>query len=202
MKRPTWPAALPVAVGTGLLLTLTALVPVPVATAAAPAPTAPATRVDLVDVPARALVERVLDPDDYECGPTLFDAYIGDVIDAMTDEEFAFLVAHIDTLLDVPTYAPLLFGTDTDPTYALDSHAHQLEKAFRNVKSFWTGIKSDDIQLMAMHGDVLLDADLIAATNAILAETRCHPRDPGRGRRRSRPSWPPPATSSTTRCGR
>jgi hypothetical protein len=122
VKRPTWPAALPVAIGTGLLLALTALVPVPGA-GAAPAPAAPASRADLVDVPARALVQRVLDPDDYECGPTLFDAFIGDVIDAMTDEEFAFFVAHIDTLLDVPTYAPLLFGTDTDPTYALDSHA-------------------------------------------------------------------------------
>jgi hypothetical protein len=166
VKRPAWPAV-PVAIATGLLLTLTALTPLPGATAAP----APAARVDLVDVPARALVQRVLDPDDYECGPTLFDAFIGDLIDAMTDAEFAFFVAHFDTLLDVPTYAPLLFGTDTDPTYALDSHGRQLTNAFRNVKSFWTGIKSDDIQLMAMHGDVLLDADLIAATNALLAGT-------------------------------
>ena len=164
MKRPTWP----VAIGSGLLLALTALVPVPGATAA---PAAPAARVDLVDVPARALVERVLDPDDYECGPTLFDAYIGDLFAAMTDEQLDFLEEHFDTLLDVPTYAPLFFGTDTDPTYALDAHAQQLQKAFRNVKSFWTGVKSDDIQLMAMHGDVLLDADLVAATNALLAGT-------------------------------
>ena len=77
-------------------------------------------RADLVDVPARALVQRVLDPDDYECGPTLFDVYIDDLINAMTDEQFVFLLDHIDTMLDVPTYAPLFFGTDTDPTYALD----------------------------------------------------------------------------------
>lgn len=169
MKRPTWPA-LPVAIGTGLLLALTALVPVAGATAA-PAPAAPTARADLVDVPARALVQRALDPDDYVCGPTMFDFYIDDLINAMTDEQLAFLIEHFDTMLDVPTYAPLFFGTDTDPTYALDSHAQQLQKAFRNVKSFWTGVKSDDIQLMAMHGDVLLDADLIAATNALLAGT-------------------------------
>ena len=71
MKRPTWP----VAIGSGLLLALTALVPMPGATAA---PAAPAARVDLVDVPARALVERALDPDDYVCGPTMFDFYVDD----------------------------------------------------------------------------------------------------------------------------
>jgi len=109
MKRPTWP----VAIGSGLLLALTALVPVP---GAAAAPAAPAARADLVDVPARALVERALDPDDYVCGPTMFDFYIDDLINGMTDEQFAFLLDHFDTLLDVPTYAPLFFGTDTDPT--------------------------------------------------------------------------------------
>ena len=116
MKRPTWPA-LPVAIGAGLLLALTALVPVAGATATRTGGIT--ARADLVDVPARALVQRALDPDDYVCGPTMFDFYIDDLINAMTDEQFAFLLDHFDTLLDVPTYAPLFFGTDNDPTYAL-----------------------------------------------------------------------------------
>ncbi len=78
-------------------------------------------------------------------------------------------------MLDVPTYEPLLFGTASNPDYALTSHGAQLKNAFRDVKQFWTGIKSDDIQLMAMHGDVLLDADRIARTNGILAGTGITP---------------------------
>jgi hypothetical protein len=153
-----------VAVGTGLLLGLTSLAPVSTATAAAPV-----HRVDLVDVPAHALVDRVINPDDYECGPTMLDAYVGDLINSMSDEQFFFLLDHIDTMLNVPTYDPLFFGTAGDPDYALTTHVAQLRNTFRDVKKFWTGIKSDDIQLMAMHGDVLLDADRIARTNAILA---------------------------------
>jgi hypothetical protein len=171
------PASWSVAVGTGLLLTLTALVPVSTATAASTSTSRVVSSgvANLVDVPARAAVQRAIDPGDYECGPTMLDAYVDDLINGMTDEQFFFLLAHFDTLLDVPTYEPLLFGTDTDPKYALTSHGQQLQKAFRNVKEFWTGIKSDDIQLMAMHGDVLLDATRIARTNAILAGTPITP---------------------------
>ena len=91
-------------------------------------------------------------------------------------EELDFLGDHFDTVLDVPTYAPLLYGTSGDPTYALTLHATQLQKTFRQVKGFWD-IKSDDIQLMAMHGEVLMDADLIEATNLVLDEGATPPAD-------------------------
>ena len=93
----------------------------------------------------------------------------------MTPDQLAFTFAHLDTLLNVPTYDPLLFGSDTDPTYALSSHSTQLHKTFRQVKSFWTDIQSDDIQLMAMHSDVLLDPARIARTNAFLADSPITP---------------------------
>lgn len=173
MKRPSWPA-LPVAVGTGLLLTLTALVPVSGATAA-PAPAAPASRVDLVDVPARALVDRVINPDDHECQTPLLQQYVNNIVLGLTDEEFAFLVVHQGTLLNVPTYEALVYGSNTDPTYGLDSHATQVQKSFRQVKNFWSDVPSDDVQLHAMHGDVLLDAGRIARTLAFLAETDITP---------------------------
>jgi hypothetical protein len=166
------PARWSVAVGTGLLLSLTALTPLSSATAAP----APAHRADLVDVPARALVDRVINPDDYECETPILQQYVTATLLDMTAEQFAFVVAHQGTLLNVPTYEALVYGSDTDPTYALDSHAAQLEKAFRQVKRFWSDVPSDDIQLHAMHGDVLLDADRIARTLAFLAETDVTPQ--------------------------
>ena len=70
----------------------------------------------------------------------------------------------------MPTYDALFFGTAGDPDYALTSHAHQLQNTFRDLRRFWSDIESDDIQLMAMHGDVLLDADRIAATLTAMVE--------------------------------
>jgi hypothetical protein len=161
------PARWSVALGSGLLLSLTALTPVTTATAA------PANRVDLVDVPAVDLVGRAVVPT--PCPEQPLQDFVNNLVANMTNEEFTFLVQHQGTLLNVPTYEPLIFGTDTDPTYALTLHSTQLEKTFRQVKNFWTGIKSDDIQLMAMHSDMLLDASRIARTLAFLADSPVTP---------------------------
>ena len=150
-----------VALGAGLALTLGALTPVATATAA------PAAHRDLVSNPAKAVVEAVAPS---ECGPTLLDDYIDGLIADMTDEEFTFLLAHIDAIFDVPTYAPLFFGSPSDPDYALTLHKQQLKQTFRDVKRFWKDVQSDDIQLMAMHGDVLLDEARIAETITALVE--------------------------------
>jgi len=104
---------------------------------------------------------------------------MGGVFAAMTDEQFAFLVAHQDALLAVPTYDALFFGTAGDPDYTLDSHAQQLTKTFRDLKRFWSDVDVDDVQLMAMHGDVLLDAERIAATlTAMVATDQIDPMTP------------------------
>ncbi len=172
MKRR---ARLSVAISTGLLLGLTALAPLTSAATAAASSASPATsaghRGDLVDVPVRALVERAIDPEDYECEASPLQQYVTQTVLAMTPEEQGFLFSHLDTLLNVPTYEPLIYGVAGDPDYALTLHAAQIRNSFRQVKAFWSDVKSDDIQLMAMHGDVLLDADRIARTNAFLAET-------------------------------
>jgi hypothetical protein len=162
-----------VAVGTGLLLSLVTLTPLTATATAVPA--APTSQTRAVDVPAAELVDRAINPGDYECEDSALQLYVDNVIGSMTLPQLQFLIAHIDTMLDVPTYEPLIFGSDTDPTYALDAHATQLSKAFRQVKNFWTDIESDDNQLHAMHGDVLLDADRIARTLAFLAGTEITP---------------------------
>ena len=147
----------------------------PVATATAAPQPASHSYAGIENVAKEAAL-RAIDPDDYECGPTMLDDYVDQLIGSMNDEEFGFLLDHFDTLLDVPTYDPLLFGTAGDPTYALTLHATQLTKTFRQVKGFWD-IKSDDIQLMAMHPDSLLDADRITATNLVLHEGEIAPAD-------------------------
>lgn len=138
--------------------------------AATAAPAAPTTAThQLVENPAAAALDRAVTPS--ECGPTLLDGYIDDLFAAMTDEQFTFLVNHATTLLNVPTYDALFFGTTGDPDYALDSHAHQITNTFRDLRRFW-GIDSSDIQLMAMHGDTLLDAGRIERTLTKMVETQ------------------------------
>lgn len=137
----------------------------PVATAA---PASARAHHDLVEVPAEAALRQAVAPS--ECGATLLDGYIGQLFADMTDEQFAFLVAHQDVLLAVPTYDALFFGTAGDPDYALDSHAAQLRNTYRDLQRFWN-IESDDIQLMAMHSDSLLDATRIARTLEAMVDT-------------------------------
>ncbi|MGY1695189.1 MULTISPECIES: hypothetical protein [unclassified Geodermatophilus] len=119
---------------------------------------APPTRSD-VESPARRLVEQAIDPGDYVCGPTSLDAYFEELLGELTESELEFLVT--TEALDIPTYDALLFGTASDPEYALEGQARQLQNTFRDLRRFWD-IDSSDIQLLAMHGDVLLDVDRVA----------------------------------------
>jgi hypothetical protein len=173
-RVPRWSAAIAAAA----LLVLGLLSPAATAAAPSKAPSSSATSYqgDRVEVPAIDAVERAVPPS--ECSETLLDAYIGDLLDSMTTEQVNFTFAHLDTLLSVPTYDTLFFGTTGDPDYALESHARQIKNTYRDLRSFWD-IESGDIQLMAMHGDVLLDADRIAATlTAMVAAGEAAPMDP------------------------
>ena len=144
-----------------------AILPVALVTPAATG--APATSGgDLVEIPTKAALEQAVDPT--PCDTTPLDEYVDGLLNAMTDEQFTFLVQHQDTLLNVPTYDALFFGTTGDPDYALDSHSHQLQNTFRDLKRFWSDVETDDIQLMAMHGEMLLDAERIADTLTAMVE--------------------------------
>ncbi|MEO5851551.1 MAG: hypothetical protein ABIQ15_03480 [Nocardioides sp.] len=168
------PARWSVAAGSGLLLSLTALVPL-AAAAEAPVPAVTAvTRASwstgggaagVEPSPARAAVERAIDPTDYQCGRTAFDTYIDGLIASISDEDFAFLIGHLE-MLDIPTYDALVFARPGDSFYELTTHAAQLTKTFRDVKRFWD-IDAADIQLQAMHGATLLDAAKVTRTLAV-----------------------------------
>lgn len=157
-----------VTLGATTLLALGLVNPVATATAA-PSPSTTSTHGDLVEIPAQAAFQRAVSPS--ECSSTLLDSYVDGLIADWTPEQLRFAAAHLNVLTSVPTYDALFFGTAGDPDYALDSHARQLENTFRDLRRFWD-IESADIQLMAMHGDVLLDADRIAATLTAMVATR------------------------------
>ena len=58
---------------------------------------------------------------------------------------------------DFPTYDALLFGSPGDPRYALTKASkNELTSSFRAAQKFWD-TDGSDIQLMAMHGDVMSD---------------------------------------------
>jgi len=122
-------------------------------------------QMDVEDSPVEEALERAIDPDDYECAPTDLDAYVDGLLAGLTDEELEFLLT--SGVLDFPTYDALLFGSKRDPRYRLTGHARQLKSTFRHVKRFWD-IKSDDIQLHAMHGDMLLDTRRVARLLVVL----------------------------------
>jgi len=107
-----------------------------------------------IDSPAKQAVARALDPDDFECGPTDFDAYIGQLLAGLNQKQLEFLLT--SGVLNFPTFDALLFGTAGDRRYALREEGHDLTKTFRDLRRFWD-IQSSDIQLIAMHGDVLQD---------------------------------------------
>jgi hypothetical protein len=145
-------------------------------TTATASPAAAPTHRHLVENPAQAAVAQAVTPS--ECNSTLLDDYVDQVFEGMTGEQFTFLVQHQVTLFNVPTYDALFFGTTGDPDYALDSHAHQIQNTFRDLRKFWD-IRSADIQLMAMHGDDLLDANRIAKTlTAMVATGQIAPMTP------------------------
>lgn len=137
--------------------------------AAAPAPARAAADRHVVELPAQDALRNAVAPS--ECGSTLLDGYVDGLFAAMTDEQFAFLVAHQDALFSVPTYDALFFGTQGDPDYALGTQGRQIQNTFRDLTRFWSDVESDDIQLLGMDGDALLDAERIARTLTAMVAT-------------------------------
>jgi hypothetical protein len=115
---------------------------------------AAAARFGLESSPATQAVGRLLNPGDYDCGPTDLDVYVGSLLSGLDDATLEFLFT--SSVLDFPTYDALVFGTSADSEYALTPESRQqLTSSFRDAKRFWD-IPSGDIQLMAMHGDGVL----------------------------------------------
>lgn len=115
--------------------------------------------------PVLDAVNRAINPDDYECGATPLDAYVDEIIGDV--DFFTLFILILTGALDMPTYDALLFGTEGDPDYALPGDAKGLNKAFSKAEKFWD-IDSSDIQLLGMHGEMIVDVDRAARLNEVL----------------------------------
>jgi hypothetical protein len=118
----------------------------------------------------RDAAERAINPGDYVCSPNtpVTDWYRAAVGEVIAQEPEIFDLLYNQLLADlVPTYEALLFQTEDQPQYFGYNGEYNgiIRKTDRDIKLFWD-IFSDDIQVLGMHGSMLLDEERVAATYA------------------------------------
>ncbi|WP_040157865.1 hypothetical protein [Mobilicoccus massiliensis] len=94
------------------------------------------------------------DGSQYQCGPTEVNRWVAQSLESW--DEYDLLILQMMGALDLPTYDALVFGSENDPRYALREDRQVLTKTMKKLEKFWD-VRTDDIELMAMHGDMLLD---------------------------------------------
>ena len=104
---------------------------------------------------------RAINPDDYVCsgGSAITNYLNAELARTLTVEPDIFWTMY-DRFADlIPTYEALYFQTSATPqTYGYNGQFTQaMEKVERNIKGFWD-IPSQNIQVLAMHGTMLADA--------------------------------------------
>jgi hypothetical protein len=119
--------------------------------------------------PAEA-VRRAIDPGDYVCSTNtpVQNWFVGEVLEFAAAEPAIFDLLWNDLFADFAvTYEALLLQTEDTPQYFgyNGEYTKVMLKAERDVKRFWD-IFSDDIQLLGMHGTMLLDEERVAAIYA------------------------------------
>jgi hypothetical protein len=141
----------------------------------APLPSGPSAQLDAAASatgversPAHDAVRRAIDGSQYVCAATQIDAYVDSLLAGLDRAEMRFLLS--SGVLDFPTYDALLYGTSTDPGYALPREYRQdLAGSFRAAQRFWD-VPSADIQLLSMHGPTVLQ-DSARLTRLLVALT-------------------------------
>lgn len=111
------------------------------------------------------LTRRVIDSTQFVCPPStpLID-YLNETIDHSIAVEPDIFFTLVNLAADqVPSVDGILFTTEATPQFFgyTGEYDHTMTKVERDVKRFWD-IDSDDIQLVAMHGTMLLDVDRVA----------------------------------------
>ena len=112
-----------------------------------------------------SVTRRVIDPDDFVCPPStpLIDFLIGTIDESIATEPDIFSTL-INLAADaVPTFDAIFFETEATPQFFgyNGEYTHRMTKVERDLKRFWD-IASADIQLVGMHGTMLLDVDRVA----------------------------------------
>jgi hypothetical protein len=112
-------------------------------------------------------VAGVIDPSQYECGPTGFSNYVDSLI-ANVDLD-TLLTLLILGVLDYATYDALFFGTPRNTADYGFPAAYQgpITQAFKSSQRFWD-VNMFDVQPMAMQNDMLADHARVSRIIGIL----------------------------------
>jgi len=163
-QEPTSPASAPIAPAA----------PSRALSAALPAPLAVAPSAPSVDQLFGEFGRRAINPGDYVCSD---ESPVIDVLYGEIDRTLAAGAAERQRLLTlanlaadlVPTYEALFFQTTATPqTFGYDGEFTKImTKTERDVKRFWD-IPSDQIQVLGMHGTMLLDVERVSLTYQVV----------------------------------
>ena len=114
-----------------------------------------------LDTTWREALVRAINPDDYECGPTDFDTWIGGEISQIDSDVLDVLFGY--GVLDWATYYSLFFDNDASDDYigVYGEHTQELKKRHKDNQRFWD-VDTSDVLLQGMHGaDVADDAKMV-----------------------------------------
>jgi hypothetical protein len=110
---------------------------------------------------------RAINPGEYVCqGSTPITEWFDDRLQEVIDDDVLALIDLLNLAADqIPTYEAFLFEEPTKKQeFGYDGEfTNVMNRTVRDVKRFWD-IDSDAIQVVPMHGTVLLDVEKVAAT--------------------------------------
>jgi hypothetical protein len=118
------------------------------------------------------LARRAINPDDYVCPPStpVVAWYISAVTEVIVEEPAIFDLLYNQLLADlIPTYEAIYLATDDTPQYFgyNGEFTDAMLRTDKDVRRFWD-IYSDDIQLIGMHGSMLMDVPRTAAAYSFI----------------------------------
>jgi hypothetical protein len=116
------------------------------------------------------LISRAINPADYACTTTDISDWYVTAFNTSYAASPASVYALYYYLADlIPTYDAVYFQTNATPQYFgyNGQYTDLMLKTDKHAKRFWD-IQSEDIQLLGMHGDMLLDVNRVAAVYRLL----------------------------------
>ena len=119
---------------------------------------------------SKANIDGVIDPSQYECGPTGFSNYVDSLI-APIDTDSLLILLQLG-VLDYATFDALLFGTPRNTAdYGLvpANYKAPVTQAFKGSQRFWD-VNLFDVQAMSMQSDMLADHARVARIIGVLFE--------------------------------
>lgn len=113
------------------------------------------------------MVRKALAVEPTPCDITALNTWLDQELSDWTEEDFYY--ASLTGMTIFPTYDALLFENSSSNQYfgVNGEYTQRITKAFKDLKRFWN-IQSNDIVLVAMHGNMLLDRDKLIRIDKII----------------------------------